>query len=48
MSKSNNSEYTTIQVSKKVQSELKDKKVIERDTYNNVIKRLIKNKPKGD
>ena len=40
MSNTKNDKFTTIQVSKEVQSILKDKKIIDREPYNDVIKRF--------
>lgn len=46
MSNTKNDEFTTIQVSKKVKLELKGKKIIDREPYNDVIKRLIEKNEK--
>ena len=38
------SRFTYIQIEKKVRNELKKLKVIPRETWNEVVKRLLKNK----
>lgn len=42
MTLESNNDFTTIQVSKKVHKILEEKKIIKRESFNNVIKRLIK------
>lgn len=41
-------EKTVIQITKKVRELLKKQKIIKREPYNDVIKRLIKNKEKRE
>lgn len=44
----NNDDFTTIQISKKVHKILKDKKIIKREPFNNVIKRLIEEEKENE